>query len=146
VNEACVLETRGLSARYGDFQALFDVDFEIARGEVVALIGANGAGKSTFLRSIMGLLPVARDMIVLDGNAIGGSPPHVMVKNGVAMVPEGRRLFTGMSVEDNLLVALDQARKTGSMGCSRFSRINGAPMSRAFRADSNKWRLSAERC
>lgn len=114
MSHASVLETRQLSARYGDFQALFGVDFQISPGEVVALIGANGAGKSTFLRSIMGLLPVARDMIVLDGKAIGGSPPHIMVKNGLAMVPEGRRLFRGMSVEDNLLVALDQARNTES--------------------------------
>lgn len=106
-----VLETRKLSARYGDFQALFEVDFEIAPGEVVALIGANGAGKSTLLRSIMGLLSVERDMIMLHGTAMGGSPSHVMVSHGVAMVPEGRRLFAGMSVEDNLRVAMDHARK-----------------------------------
>ena len=104
-----LLETRGLVARYGDFQALFGVDFTIAAGETVALIGANGAGKSTLLKSIIGLLRVAPEMVSLDGRPVGGSQPHRMVANGVAIVPEGRRLFTGMSVEDNLRVALDHA-------------------------------------
>jgi branched-chain amino acid transport system ATP-binding protein len=106
-----ILSTRGLNAGYGDFQALFSVDFEIAGGEIVALIGANGAGKSTFLRAIMGLLPVRRDMIRLDGEPAGGTPAHAMVRKGVAIVLEGRRLFVGMTVEDNLRVAIDNARK-----------------------------------
>lgn len=109
-----LLSTRGLSASYGDFQALFSIDFQIAAGDVVALIGANGAGKSTLLRSLMGLLPVARDMILFENCPVGGSPPHRMVQLGVAMVPEGRRLFAGMSVEDNLKVAIDHARKTNA--------------------------------
>lgn len=111
MSEHTALETKGLTAHYGDFQALFDVDFKIAAGEVVALIGANGAGKSTMLRSIMGLLPVRREMIELDGIPVGGNPSHTMVANGVAMVPEGRRLFAGMSIEDNLRVAIDHGRK-----------------------------------
>ena len=106
---APLLSTHGLVARYGDFQALYGIDFEIAAGEVVALIGANGAGKSTLLKSIMGLLTVAPDMVRLDGKPVGGSQPHRMVAHGVAIVPEGRRLFTGMSVEDNLRVAIDHA-------------------------------------
>lgn len=106
-----LLATRNLIARYGDFQALFSVDFSIAPGEVVALIGANGAGKSTFLRALMGLLPVGRDMVLFEDQPVGGSQPHHMVQLGVAMVPEGRRLFAGMSVEDNLKVAIDHARK-----------------------------------
>jgi branched-chain amino acid transport system ATP-binding protein len=105
-----ILSTHGLIAGYGDFQALFSVDFDIAPGETVALIGANGAGKSTFLRSIMGLQPTAKEMIRHNGEPVGGSKPHVMVKRGFAMVPEGRRLFAGMSVEDNLKVAIDHAR------------------------------------
>lgn len=104
-----LLSTHGLKARYGDFQALYGVDFEIAAGEVVALIGANGAGKSTLLKSIMGLLRVAADMVRLDGQPVGGSQPHRMVARGVAIVPEGRRLFAGMSVVDNLRVAADHA-------------------------------------
>ncbi|RJG39913.1 ABC transporter ATP-binding protein [Mesorhizobium sp. DCY119] len=104
-----LLSTHGLLARYGDFQALYGVDFEIGAGEVVALIGANGAGKSTLLKSIIGLLRVAPDMVRLDGRTVGGSQPHRMVAEGVAIVPEGRRLFSGMSVVDNLRVAIDHA-------------------------------------
>ena len=104
-----LLSTNGLVARYGDFQALYGVDVEIDSGEVVALIGANGAGKSTLLKSIMGLLRVAPDMVRLDGRPVGGSQPHRMVADGVAIVPEGRRLFSGMSVADNLRVAMDHA-------------------------------------
>lgn len=105
-----LIETRGLDARYGDFQALFDVNFEIAAGEVVALIGANGAGKSTLLRCLAGQLAVPLGTVCLDGQPVGGSAPHEMVRRGLALVPEGRRLFVGMSVEDNLRVAIDQAR------------------------------------
>lgn len=104
-----LLSTHGLVARYGDFQALYGIDMEVAPGEVVALIGANGAGKSTLLKSIMGLSRVAREMVRLDGQSVGGSDPHRMIKAGVAIVPEGRRLFSGMSVEDNLRVAVDHA-------------------------------------
>ena len=104
-----LLSTHELKARYGDFQALYGVDFQISEGEVVALIGANGAGKSTLLKSIMGLLRVAPDMVRLDGRPVGGSKPHRMVADGVAIVPEGRRLFAGMSVVDNLRVAVDHA-------------------------------------
>lgn len=104
-----LLSTHGLVARYGDFQALYGIDFEIGHGEVVALIGANGAGKSTLLKSIMGLLRVAPDMVRLEGRPVGGHRPNRMVASGVAIVPEGRRLFAGMSVLDNLKVAIDHA-------------------------------------
>jgi branched-chain amino acid transport system ATP-binding protein len=112
--EPPILSTHGLCAGYGDFQALFSVDFEIKPGEVVALIGANGAGKSTLLKAIMGLLPSNREMICHAGVPVGGSAPYQMVQNGFAMVPEGRRLFAGMTVEDNLLVAVDHGRKNGA--------------------------------
>ncbi len=100
-----ILDVRGASGGYGDFQALFSVDFEIAPGEVVALIGANGAGKSTLL----GLLPVREGSVAFDGEDISNVPAHKLVRKGLALVPEGRRLFAGMSVEDNLRVALDRA-------------------------------------
>jgi len=119
-----VLSTHGLIARYGDFQALYGVDTELNAGEAVALIGANGAGKSTFLRSIMGLLPVSRDMVRLDGEPVGGTPTDRMVQKGIAIVPEGRRLFTGMSVEDNLRVAIDQATRVGAKGGWTLGRLH----------------------
>ena len=88
---------------------MFSVDFEIAPGEVVALIGANGAGKSTLLNTVAGLLPVREGSVVFDGEDISNVPAHKLVRKGLALVPEGRRLFAGMSVEDNLRVALDRA-------------------------------------
>jgi len=105
-----ILEVRNLCAAYGDFQALFNVDLEIAAGEVVALIGANGAGKSTLLKTITGLLSPSAGKIAFAGEATSRTPAHALVRKGLAMVPEGRRLFRGMTVEDNLRVCLDRSR------------------------------------
>jgi branched-chain amino acid transport system ATP-binding protein len=121
---SAVLSSHGLVARYGDFQALYGVDISVNAGEAVALIGANGAGKSTFLRAIMGLLPVLPAMVQMDGQTIGGTPTDRMLQKGVAIVPEGRRLFSGMSVEDNLRVAVDQAERQGSRGGWSLARLH----------------------
>jgi branched-chain amino acid transport system ATP-binding protein len=99
-----LLETRGLTARYGDFKALFGIDFEIEAGETVAIIGANGAGKSTFLRAICGLLASSPEAIRFDGENSGGASPAQIVRRGIAMAPEGRKLFPSLSVEENLSV------------------------------------------
>ncbi len=99
-----LLATRNLESFYGDFQALFGVDFEIAQGEIVAIIGANGAGKSTFLKTVAGLLKAKRDAVAFEGEPIGGMPAGKIVQRGVALVPEGRRLFPSLSVEENLLM------------------------------------------
>lgn len=99
-----LLATRNLESFYGDFQALFGIDFEIAQGEIVAIIGANGAGKSTFLKTVAGLLKAKRDAVTFEGEPIGGMPAGKIVQRGVALVPEGRRLFPSLSVEENLLM------------------------------------------
>jgi branched-chain amino acid transport system ATP-binding protein len=99
-----LLTTHNLTAHYGDFQALFGVDFEVDAGEIIAIIGANGAGKSTFLKALTGLIGVARDQVTFEGRAIGGWTPGTIVELGIAMVPEGRRLFRSLSVEENLLL------------------------------------------
>ncbi|HUZ75332.1 MAG TPA: ABC transporter ATP-binding protein [Stellaceae bacterium] len=99
-----LLVARGLRAFYGDFQALFDIDVTVAEGETVAIIGANGAGKTTFLRAVAGALPCQAAMVEFDGRPIGGLAAHEIVRRGVAMVPEGRRLFPSLSVEENLLI------------------------------------------
>ncbi|HZO46910.1 MAG TPA: ABC transporter ATP-binding protein [Xanthobacteraceae bacterium] len=99
-----LLEVRALDAHYGDFQALFGISLDVAEGEVVAVIGANGAGKSTLLKSIAGALQSRPDAIVFAGTPIGGMPAHDVVARGVALVPEGRRLFPSLTVEENLLV------------------------------------------
>jgi branched-chain amino acid transport system ATP-binding protein len=105
-----LLSTHALSAFYGDFQALFDIDFRVDEGEAVAVIGANGAGKSTLLRSIIGLMPSQPGMVRLAGEPIGACPAHEVVRMGVALVPEGRRLFRSLSVEENLRLGGDRAR------------------------------------
>lgn len=99
-----LLTTRGLTAFYGDAQVLFGIDFELRAGEIVAIIGANGAGKSTFLKCLVGLAAAPRESIHFDGQAIGSLPPALIVRRGVALVPEGRRLFPSLSVEENLLM------------------------------------------
>ncbi|HMM62988.1 MAG TPA: ABC transporter ATP-binding protein [Mesorhizobium sp.] len=99
-----LLETRGLTARYGDFQALFGVDVSLAEGETVAVIGANGASKTTLMRSIAGVLANAPGMVVFDGEEIGALAAPDVVARGIAMVPEGRKLFPSLSVEENLLI------------------------------------------
>jgi len=99
-----LLSTHDLTAFYGDAQALFGIDFELQAGEVVAIIGANGAGKSTFMKCVTGLLRARREQVRFDGQPIGGLPPGEIVKHGIALVPEGRRLFPSLSVEENLLM------------------------------------------
>ncbi len=99
-----LLSTHALEAFYGDFQALFGIDMEIAEGETIAVIGANGAGKSTFLRAVTGLLEAPGEAIRFAGRSIGGMPADQVARLGIAMVPEGRQLFPSLSVEENLLM------------------------------------------
>jgi branched-chain amino acid transport system ATP-binding protein len=99
-----LLEITDLTARYGDFQALFGVDMALSPGETIAIVGANGAGKSTLMRSIAGVLNNAADQIVFDGRPIGAMSAAEVMSLGIAMVPEGRRLFPSLTVEENLLI------------------------------------------
>ena len=104
------LAVRQLDAFYGDFQALFGITLDVAEGETVAIIGANGSGKSTFLKAVAGALPVARAAVELDGVAVGGRPAHELVDRGVTLVPEGRRIFPSLTVEENLRIGAYRAR------------------------------------
>lgn len=99
-----LLETRGLQSFYGNFQALFGVDITLEQGETLAVIGANGAGKSTLMRSIAGVLRNAPDQILFEGRPVGALSAPDIVALGIAMVPEGRKLFPSLSVEENLLI------------------------------------------
>lgn len=99
-----LLEVNQLTAGYGDFQALFGIDFMLSPEETVAIIGSNGAGKTTFLASLTGLISVAPEQVVHNGSPIGGMPANDIVARGIAMVPEGRRLFPSLSVEENLMI------------------------------------------
>ena len=100
--ESSILSVKGVETFYGAIQALHGVDLEVARGEIVTLIGANGAGKSTLLMTICGNPRARSGTIVLDGEDITGLPTHQIVRRGVAQVPEGRRIFARMSVYENL--------------------------------------------
>jgi len=102
-----LLETRKLNAFYGDFQALFDIDTQLDEGEIVAIIGANGAGKSTYLKSIAGLMAGSAASVLVDGAPVGSCSAPAMVDLGVSLVPEGRRLFPSLTVEENLLIGSD---------------------------------------
>ncbi|SPF78488.1 ABC transporter ATP-binding protein [Pseudoprimorskyibacter insulae] len=99
-----ILNTRGLTAFYKDFQALYGVDLSVDQGEVLAIIGANGAGKSTLLRSIAGLMRNGADQIAFKGQPIGALRADQVAALGIALVPEGRQLFPSLSVEENLLI------------------------------------------
>jgi len=99
-----LLSTHDLTAFYGDFQALYGIDLSFDAGETIAIIGANGAGKSTFLKAIAGLIPSRAGSVVLDGHPIGAKRAADIVKLGVALAPEGRRLFPSLTVEENLLI------------------------------------------
>ena len=99
-----LLEVNNLSAFYGDFQALFNIDFTMEEGETLAVIGANGAGKSTFLKTITGLVDTEVDDLNYNGISIDGLSAADIVGLGIAMVPEGRRVFPSLNVEENLLM------------------------------------------
>jgi branched-chain amino acid transport system ATP-binding protein len=106
-----LLETRGITAFYGDFQAVFGIDIALDAGETIAVIGSNGAGKSTLMRSIAGVIANRADMVLHRGEAIGAMPAFDVVRRGIALVPEGRKLFASLTVEENLQI--------GSYGCKR---------------------------
>ena len=107
-----LLDVKAIDAFYGDFQALFGVSLRVNVGEVVAVIGANGAGKSTLLKSIAGLMHPRRGEILFAGELIGATAAFDVVGRGIALVPEGRRLFPSLTVEENLLIG-GQSKRPG---------------------------------
>jgi branched-chain amino acid transport system ATP-binding protein len=106
-----LLEARGLAAWYGAAQILFDVDLKVQRGEVVALMGRNGAGKSTTLKALIGMLGKRRGSITFLGQDISRSEPHHAARMGLGYVPEDRRIFTDLTVAENLMVGQQAPRR-----------------------------------
>ncbi|MET0866858.1 MAG: ABC transporter ATP-binding protein [Pseudorhodoplanes sp.] len=98
------LKVSHLQAGYGDVQVLWDISLEVGHGELVCLIGSNGAGKTTLMRCVSGILPTSSGSIEVDGRVMTDASPSAFVQAGIAHVPEGRRLFSAMSVRDNLLM------------------------------------------
>jgi branched-chain amino acid transport system ATP-binding protein len=107
-----VLEVRDLVTRYGAVEALRSVSLDVAEGEMVTLIGGNGAGKSTLLKTIAGLVMPTSGHIVLEGQEVGGRPPEALLRAGVALVPERRRVFAELTVRDNLVLGAYSLRHT----------------------------------
>jgi len=116
-----MLDVKNIDVYYGDAQALWDVSFSVNQGEIVTLVGSNGAGKSTTLKAISGLVPPSSGEILLEGNRIDRTPAHRIVELGVAQIPEGRRLWPGLSVQENL-----------ELGAY-------IPAARAMRAETMEW-------
>ena len=105
-----LLEVDRVNCYYGDFQALFDVSLAVDEGQTVAVIGANGAGKTTLMRLIAGLLPMHGGEIRYEGQAVGSRAAHDRVGAGISLVPEGRRVFPSLTVDENLLVGAYRRR------------------------------------
>lgn len=99
-----ILEISGLQAGYGDVQVLWDIGLTVYEGEIACVVGSNGAGKTTLLRTISGLITPRAGSILFHGEEIAGAKPDEVLGRGIAHVPEGRRLFKGLTVEDNLLL------------------------------------------
>jgi branched-chain amino acid transport system ATP-binding protein len=116
-----MLELTHVTAGYGHFTALWDVSLRVEAGEAVAVVGPNGAGKTTLMRVISGLIAPRSGQLAFDGRSIGGRPAHEVVSRGIALVPEGRRIFPALSVGDNLRMGafLPAARRTFAESLAR---------------------------
>lgn len=106
-----LLSVVGLDVHYGDFQALYGLDLHVEEGETLAVIGANGAGKSTLLKAIAGQVDASAGSISFDGNEISRLPSYKRVPLGIALTPEGRKIFPSLTIEENLLVGAHTRRK-----------------------------------
>jgi branched-chain amino acid transport system ATP-binding protein len=115
-NNPSLLEVRDLQVAYGAVTALAGVSFAVPRGQVVTLLGANGSGKTTALKAITGLIPARQGRITYDGRDLLGLPTHEIVRAGIALVPEGRRIFTNLTVYENLLLGAYYRRDPGGLG------------------------------
>jgi len=111
-----LLEVKDLSVAYGDVRVLHGVTLRVGRGQIVSLVGANGAGKTTTLRAVSGLLPALEGDVTFDGAPITGLAPSRIVERGLAHVPEGRQLFTNMTVQENLEMGAYLPRARAALG------------------------------
>ena len=103
-NASVLLEIKGLESGYGDVQVLWGIDLSVSKGEIACIVGSNGAGKTTLLRTISGMVATSKGQITFAGRSLSGGNCETMLRAGIAHVPEGRRLFKGMSVHDNLML------------------------------------------
>jgi branched-chain amino acid transport system ATP-binding protein len=137
-----MLEVRELQVRYGAITALHGVSFRVERGEIVTLIGANGAGKTTSLLALSGLLPLSAGSITFEGQPLAGLAPEAIVRRGISQSPEGRRVFAGMTVQDNLEVGATPWRKRGISIADDLDRVYALFPRLAERRTQLAWSMS----
>jgi branched-chain amino acid transport system ATP-binding protein len=118
-----MLEVSTISARYGNVTALHDVSLSVAQGEIIVLLGVNGAGKSTTLKTISGLLHPTRGTVTFEGEPIDRMNPESIVRRGIAHVPEGRHVFPGLTVRENLVMGTSNRKTTNAETQSDIDRI-----------------------
>jgi branched-chain amino acid transport system ATP-binding protein len=106
-----LLQVAGLRSGYGDAQVLHGLDLDVAEGQVVAVLGRNGMGKTTLMHTMMGLVPRTAGTVVVDGVDVSSRPPHQVARQGLRIVPQGRRVFTSLTVEENLRVSVQRGSK-----------------------------------
>ena len=131
---AAAMQVQGVSIGYGGSPVVRDFSLELNTGEIVGLIGPNGAGKSTTLHALMGLVPLRTGDVLLDGRSLRGRSPETIARSGVALVPEGRRLFGELTVEENLRLGLAGRRKNGAAGDPLGDAYELFPILEEFRA------------
>ena len=134
--EPAMLELRGVDVGYGGVAAVRGLSLEVRRGEIVGLIGPNGAGKSTTLHAIMGVVPARNGEILLSGQSLRGRSPESVAQRGVALVPEGRRIFSELSVEENLQLGLAGRRSSDGVDADIASVYELFPIVEEFRRRS----------
>jgi branched-chain amino acid transport system ATP-binding protein len=117
------LRLSNVSVRYGAVQALDSVSIDLCRGETVTILGANGAGKTTVMRAIMGLAPLSDGQIELEGRRLDGLAPHMVARAGIGLVPEGRRVYGRLTVRENLLMGSRLARSAKTTEAERFDSV-----------------------
>ena len=140
MSDAALVEATGLHTYYGDSHVLHGVDFRVARGETVALMGRNGMGKTTLLRSLLGLTPPARGRVAIEGRDMTGARPHEIARAGIALVPEGRGIFPALSVREHLVMAARPGR--GGRSDWTLARVLGTFPRLAERLDHGGAQLS----
>jgi branched-chain amino acid transport system ATP-binding protein len=137
-----MLEVRDLEVRYGPITALHGISFRVEAGEIVTLIGANGAGKTTSLLALSGLLPSSRGTITFEGRALNGMAAEDIVRLGIAQSPEGRRVFAGMTVQDNLEIGATPWRRRGMAIADDLERVYALFPRLAERRSQLAWSMS----
>jgi ABC-type branched-subunit amino acid transport system ATPase component len=128
-----LLDVSGLRAQYGDVRAVADVSFRVEANEIVSVLGANGAGKSTTLKAVIGIVRRTGGSVRIDGEEVGGESPSRIVTRGVALVPEGRNLFRDMTVDENLYVGAHACRERGAVRTRAAQMYERFPMLSALR-------------